>query len=449
MKVLDVMQKDTTTKLATKKRLVLRTTLDKIRRYIDLDLILNVSISLSSVVSTYPLVEGDSISDHMYRQPNTITLTGTFSQNSLFSIANSSENRLKNIQRLFERIKDERLFVDIISIFNARLKYVLYNISWTEHANTLDYTFSFKEVYTAKVDEVVYHVSSSDNNLPDVTEPLQLDFTDTLLDWNEIDAVVNRALQDAGLVEENFWFGVQNVISSDAVRTTLVITSIGAALLAKGVIASAITLGISVPVIGWIALGAAVVAASLYFLITALKKKVETKKYRIEVFKYYEDDRKMQAETSRYINFLGEIHTQLELLEETAKVYQFQANVAQTCLLTIDNNYYSFIVTKNNTTGYWSMEIRDMSDNVVGQVSSMIGLSNIGDANDHNKIFVGPSGTTVYLINTKLEEADIYNDSDNMKYYDTLENFVLFVTSINMNEWSNLISDIINGTLLV
>lgn len=422
------------------KRLVLSVVIDNEKQYIDLDTISNVSVNLNSVVSTYPLVEGDSISDHMYREPAIITISGTFGQKGRFAINNTSENRLKDLQALFERIKDERLFVDILSIYNVRPNFVLQNISWTEHANTLDYTFSFKEIYTAKVEEIEYEVDITDENLPTLTEPLQLDFTDTLLDWEEVDKLVILALKDAKLVDDEFLQGVAASIGFIAG---------GAALSGLTIAIAVATSTLSIPVVGWVVGGLALVGTGIYAAITTSKKSKAKKNYRIKAFENYKDDRKKQAEYERFVNFMGEIHKQLEVLEYSAKAYGLAANTNQECVINIDGTYYIFNFEKNNSTGYWSMVVKNIKHEVIKEVSSMVGLASIAEATSHNNLFASETGSQVYLINTKLAEAEIYGDSDNIKYYNDLTNFVFFVTAIDMNNWNNLIIDIINNALKV
>ena len=432
------------------KRLVIAVTIDEEKRYLDLDTIDSVSVDLTSTVSTYPLVEGDSISDHMYRQPGTITISGAFSTNSKFSTLNyTGLSRLKAIQNLFERIKDERLFVDIMSIFNVRQNYVLQTIQWTEHANSLDYTFSFKQIYTVVVEEVKYETDVNDPNLPILTEPLQLDLTDTLIDWEEIDKMVIAALKSAKLIDDEFLLGALTIITSDARRTALVVTGVGAALLAKGIIGTAITLGVSIPVVGWVALGVSAIAVGLFSLITWGKKKTEQSKYALKAFKNYENDREKQAEVERFVNFLGEIHAQLETLETAAQVFAITANTNQQCFMNIDGDYYTFNFEKNNTSGYWSMKITDIERSLISETAQMVGLANMTECSTNNNLFMGKSGTYVYLINMKLGEADIYGDYENMNYYNDLTNFVFLITKVDMQEWNNLVMDIISNALKV
>lgn len=432
------------------KRLVIAVTIDEEKRYLDLDTINVVSVDLTSVVSTYPLVEGDSISDHMYRQPGTISISGTFSTNGRFSTLNyTGLSRLKAIQNLFERIKDERLFVDIMSIFNVRQNYVLQSIRWTEHANTLDYIFSFKQVYTAVIEEEEYAVDVNDPNLPILTEPLQLDLTDTLLDWEEIDRMVISALKSAKLIDDEFLLGALTIITSDEARATLAVTSVGAALLANGIIGTAITLGVSIPVVGWIALGVSAIGAGLFALFTWGKKKTKQTKYAIKAFKNYENDREKQAEVERFVNFLGEIHTQLETLETAAQVFSITANTNQECVMSIDGDYYIFNFEKNNTSGYWSMKITNINGSLIGETAQLVGLTDMTECSTNNNLFIGKSGTYVYLINMKLGEADIYGDYENMSYYNDLTNFVFLITKVDMQEWNNLVMDIINNALKV
>jgi len=387
----------------------------------------------------------------MYRQPGTISISGTFSQQGRFSNTfTDTGNRLQLLQQLFERIKDESVFVDILSIYNVRKNCVLYGIAWNEGANTLDYTFSFKEVYTANITEIEYEVDVTDENLPALTDPLQLDLTDTLIDWEEVDTIVIKALQDAGLVDDEFLLAVQSLISNDNVRTTVLIGGVVTVAIGAKVITTALAMGAAIPGVGWILVGVGALAVGLYFGLTAIKKSVEQKKYLVKAFKNYKDDRRQQAEATRFLNFIGTIHQQLEVLEQSGKVYSIPSNINQECIISIDGNYYIFKFEKNNTSQFWALEVKDMNEEIVCEVSSMVGLKSIADATQRNNLFASKNGSYVYLINTKLIEEDQYKDwDDELKYYGDLRNFVFFITSVDMEKWNDLILDIVVNAITV
>jgi hypothetical protein len=117
--------------------------------------------------------------------------------------------------------------------------------------------------------------------------------------------------------------------------------------------------------------------------------------------------------------------------------------------MNIDGDYYIFNFEKNNATGFWSLKITDINGSLISETAQLVGLANMTECSTNNNLFMGKSGTYVYLINMKLGEADIYGDYDNMDYYNDLTNFVFLITKVDMQEWNTLVSDIISNALTV
>lgn len=70
----------------------------------------NITTSTSDI-TTHPLVNGDVIADHMYRNPVNVNVSGTFSLNGNQRTQYfGSNDRLTNIETLFEKIKKQGIF---------------------------------------------------------------------------------------------------------------------------------------------------------------------------------------------------------------------------------------------------------------------------------------------------------------------------------------------------
>jgi hypothetical protein len=436
-----------------KERLILITTVDNVPLEIDLDTIDSVRVTLNSVVTEYPLVDGDSISDHMYRQPASISISGMFGQQGRFSNTFSSfGNRLKAIQSLFEKIKDERLFVNILSLYNTRENYVLHHITWNEGASTLDYEFSFKQVYVAELEDVKYTVDVVDENLPILTEPKTLNVTDTMVDWNEIHTIVIMTLKEANLVKDEFLLEVGNFINNnkDILTVSLIVGVTGLAISAK-IISGAIIASASIPVAGWVIGIVGVVALGIYVGLGWLRDETNKSKYALEAFKLYKKDAQKKAEFERFTNFIGSIHRQIQILEEYAKVYTFTSNENQECMININGSYYILKLIRNNVTLLWSLTVTDMYNKCIKTVGELKGLRSINDANQSNNLFTTEDGVYVYLLNKQItySEATVKLRERDVDLYSDLRKFMLFVTSVDMSKWSTLLSDIIKNAITV
>lgn len=408
-------------------------------QYIDLDIIEDVNINLSSVVTTYPLIEGDSISDHMYREPGEISISGKFSENGRFakSLGSNYTGRLKYIQNLFETIKDRQLFVDILSLYNVRENYVLSNINWKEHANSLDYTFTFNQVYLAKSNEIDYVVDVRDENLPDLAEPVSLDFTDNFIKPGELEKHVIMALQDLKIVDTEFLKGLGGSAAL-----------LGASAAVTGIIIGIAAATSTIPGVGWVVSAGLLLGLGVTKLVKTVKG--ASSKYKIKKFKTYRNKKKTEAEYKRFVKFMEEMHEEIQILEQSTAVYTVANNVAQETILNINGQYYSFVFTRNNSDNTWSLKISDLSDNVIRTVNKLTGLSSLDECISSNNLFSKVDGSQVFIFNKKLVEKDASEKQrdDNSDYFD-LTNFMILVTDLDLSQWSNLVIDIIKNAVII
>ena len=170
-------------------KVVVGATLNGVTAYFDLDTCVARSLTSSATVTSFPIENGLSASDHMYRNPRTFTLSGTFSLNrgghrivdsytmdaiqswhpeggtvswedwlqdegaALKSL--NAENYLQSVQTVFEYIQEKGILCQIMMAqdtkessarFKVRNNMVLQNIQWQEMYNSMTYSFTFQEV---------------------------------------------------------------------------------------------------------------------------------------------------------------------------------------------------------------------------------------------------------------------------------------------------------------
>lgn len=411
-----------------------------------LDTIDDVHVELSSTVTEHPIVNGDTIADHMYNNPLTMTISGTFSLNGGQAIVISSGGaKLANIQSMFETIKDEAIMCDIVKLtvnlgdkgirFAKRTSMVLTSISWTEKINSLGFSFGFTQALVAEVQ--TYDVDTDDSYLPNVSEPATLNFTDALLDWTYIDELVVSTAVEVGLVKENFWNFMQS-LGADA------LVSLGVATPALAVTLVAIIAGAAaIPVAGWVvAVGAAIVSAAVFIvgLVKSISSAVEANQYKVKQFEYYKDDRKNQEEVERFTNFIGGIHTQLSALNDSIQCWQIGSNEEQEAMISISNNYYIFTFTKNNASKStsWNLSVTDVNGSTVGGISNVSSApTSFSDCTTNGKLFrAAESGAYVYLI--RVEDKDA---SD-------LTNYFIVATTLKPENFNDTVTEIIKNAML-
>lgn len=405
-----------------------------------LDAINDTTVTAASTLTAHPIVTGDMVADHIFKEPVVMQISGTFSMNGggKSVVISSGSAGLANVQSTFEALKDNGVLCSLSKIttvnkqirFSLRDNMVLTNIVWTEKINSLEFTFTFTQVLLADV--TTDTVDVSDVYLPSITEPATLSFTDTLLDWSLVDSAVIAISESTGLTSEEFMTYLRSLTAD-----TLVALGVGTA------VATALIIGLcaSVPVVGWIIGGVAAVAIFVVGLVNTISSAVEANKYKLKQFEYYNNDRLNQEEVTRYSDFIGDIHTQLESLNTAIKVYQISSNESQECMLTIDNNYYIFTFTKNNTTGTYSLITTNIDETVMTSMSDVrAALTDFTQCNSQNKLFrADGSGSYVYLI---------FNNSDDGADMSDLTNYFILTSTINPEDFDAMLSDIIENAIL-
>lgn len=416
------------------------TTIEDNPRVIILESINENTVQKNAVLTSHPTVLGDNIADHMYREPISFTLSGTFGLNgSKGLVIEGNKPSIIDMQEIFEELQDKGIQCSIVKIkidgnenrpsFKIRNNMVLTSIGWTEKINSLGFNFTFTQALQAEVQE--YVVDNVDDNLPSVNFPNSLSFTDALIDWEQVDASLTSILLNLELMTEDFL----TYLSSQSVAS-LVALGVGAAVavtLVAGVCAS-------VPVVGWI-IGAVIAAGiMIYGLVKRITKFVKGTKYRIKAFEKYEEDRKTDKEVIRYSNFVGEIHKNLEQLNSVILVKQISSNEEQEAIVSIGNYYYEFAFLKNNTTKRYSLRVEDIEKQIhVNLTDITTSPTSWSDCTGNGCLFRAiESGEYVYLVymgeNTENERND-------------LTNYFIVVSGLNPDLYNDTLDDILKNSL--
>ena len=418
--------------------------ISKTPKTILLDSIEDVQVDESSQLTTHPIVTGDMVADHMIKEPCSMTISGELSMNGSDNINfDGFKPTLKACQETFGKIKNNAYMCSITKLamstnevrFLQRENMVLTSIQWTERVNSLAFTLTFTQALVTNVQE--YEVDMQDENLPAVVEPATLSFSSTLMDWDQVDRLVIDTCATEGLTTDEF----MTMLKSTGTSFLIGGTAVGAAILIAYVAACA-----SIPVAGWIvgvvSLAVAGVAIIGYGIYSAIKSAVNSRKYRINQFKKYKDDKKNQAEVERFANFIGDIHNQLMKLNDVFYVYQISSNEPQECMLSISDEYYIFAFEKNNVNNMWTVNVtmpaRD--DSVVAANKSIdCAKTSYADCNSGNALFrASGSGAYVYLVYVRNEDLAA----------DDLRNYYVLVSGMKPEDFTNAVTEIIKNAIL-
>lgn len=452
-------------------RLVIKTTLNNTETLIEFDTINPPSISDSSQITSQPMVSGDIISDHMFRNPQTILISGSFSNmgNKPTVFYGSSNDRLTNIQETFTKIKNEGIFCTLTTMsrgknsntrFMTRKNMVLTSIRWTENQSSVSFDFTFTEVLLAKMTVANPLYDQTDNSLPTLTDAKSLNFTDTLLDTNEVVKYVIQILREVGLVEDNFLvtainFANHYFVTSAKAMTVTVGTASGTMLAGMAVLHLLGVTLTAIPVWGWIALGmVAVIAGSIAgirYLFKNLSVTKAEKKYGIKRFKTYKSEDKTNLECERFATYVGGIKNNLDTLNDVLTVYACGTNENQQCIIEIDGEYYNFVFTKNNTSGYYSLALNNLNDETLKSIPEMTGVKTLADCNTSTALLTTSSGFTVYVVNAKAQEAiDSGKTQDEIDVINKdLTNYYILISSIDMTKYCETLQNLIINQMTV
>lgn len=434
------------------------------------DTVSSISVTSTSEITTHPMINGDIVADHMYNNPVSMSVSGSISLYGNKRYDYKGLSRLHEVETIFEKIKSQGVLCTLVqqnqanldeTRFKVRKSMVLNSISWTESQSSLGFTFGFMEVKLVDTEKTNYVVDATDTSLPAVTDTATLDFTNELLDLTKVDEYVIKIFQENDLISPEFLNYTIQTISTGTVIGLVGAAAIGVASLALIVTYCGLSAAFPVGTIIAAALASCVfIASSINSAIKIYKKANAQKTFKTKAYNFYKNnDKKNEAEFTRFVTYLGTIHQNLQSLNDYILLYGITSNQAQTLGITIDNEYYVFTFTKNMLKSdeeqtIYSLLVTNMSKND----KEMFNKDNIieftqnylSDCTTHNMLFrTSSSSQYVYLINKKLgNEFNI--DSTKDKIYsiqNDLTNYCILVSTINLEEFDKLLNDIIKNAM--
>lgn len=350
-----------------------------------LDVVKTKSITASSTITNQPLQSGDTMSDHMYRNPTTFNVSGTFALNGenandiSYGFVGKENDRLTQIETLLEKIKDEGYLCDLITMsfddngkndanntrFKVRKNMALTSITWSEKLNSIDYQLSFQEVIT--VDSIQTSEVTVDKDDPLVNEPEMNSLGDLIYGTDGFLYVLLFQLCANKIISFGFIYVLANWENSIPILKQYPTLQKAA----KEIVAYKYANGdiINVPDDVVVKNVNNLTYAGLAFGI--LKNIFSNNKYLFNTkdiytitgesnstYIFYLDENHLQSVNiktatqmvTKFINFLNSLFVDLNKLTYSLEVYNFEnASKNQTTILSIGGNYYYITPIINNT----------------------------------------------------------------------------------------------------
>lgn len=212
--------------------------------YFDLDTCTERALSSTATVPQYPVQDGVTVADHMYRNARSLNLSGQFSlagrnsyegnnfytkDNIIGNLAGgikswdqwfkedadelkdlSANNRLEAIQKVFEYIQAKGILCTVMMCsgklggtntrFKVRDNMALTSISWREQYNSMTFSFGFTEVITvSSLGE--FETFDYDGLYPSTTLPATRSLGDVMRENGTIYQTVLEALFNANYID--------------------------------------------------------------------------------------------------------------------------------------------------------------------------------------------------------------------------------------------------------
>jgi hypothetical protein len=436
---------------------------------------------------------GDTISEHMYRNPITYTVSGVFSMNGINWNDNSYDfiqagDRITNIQHVFEKIKDEGILCTLITVdsdaftsmtnnneigeniinastrFKIRKNMALQSISWTERQNSLKFNFTFYQIIMVEQQEYVnlQEQERIDLGLPNVSNPIGSSLGTVLADNGLLSQTVTKSLVDNGYIENDFLAACAQII--DTYATYMIASAVvSVAVLVIGasikITAAAVAAGAGsviggtaavFPVGTIIAAAVVVVAAVAVFIGYTLKRNEEQRKKRM-AFKLINGS--AEQDTARLVNLLDDIEVEVNQVNSNITVYTVQEDAEHQVVLNIAGNYYVINFKQNNTNNYgWSANVTDLDGNPITTMNKdkWCPVASFGDMNRNQNMWFKDSTKQyeVYLMNPALSPDFNPGEEELEVVRKKLSSYTIWVSFGNIEENIDKVYQAINKAIV-
>lgn len=432
---------------------------------INFDLVESVTVKSSSNLTENTMMNGDIIADHIYREPDSVTISGSYGLFSNRNIQFSGPwDKLGNIEEYFENIKNKGYKCSIITRsllnnsstrFKTRENMVLTDIDWTHNQDSISFSLSFTEQKTASLQTQNIPYTEEDEDGPEITDGIATSFTEEVLDWDFVYTLIIKMLDEDNMLTDEF---KQEMSSLDASAWIGIGTAFGGAIIAGvgiGVAAAAISTAATVGLanawnpIGWITLAAAGLAAvgvGIYNLVTSLQKKQDLEraqeKWQTEQFKYFEgDDEKNEEELARFFTFISGVAEYIKTLDNYITIYKIPTDSQQEMMIYIDDENYVFKFNKISESNGYQLTLSTPSKTINQWTCRNESKSDISKLNNNNALYKTSNRYRIYLMYSDLDE----NGEPKLSGKNDLTNYFILVSTIDFEKFSDLLTELIQN----
>ena len=404
-------------------------------RKIYLENVSDSQITKNITITTHPIVSGEEIADHYYKEPITMTINGVISLNGSKSevlegsTVRGNPRMLRRFEEVFERVQNDGHLCDIVKIqrgesgsyrFSKRENMVLTAISWTEGINTLGFNMTFRQALIG--DQTIFEddnridtgKTDRDNNntltedtLPNVNVPDKTSFAREIVDWDVIEAQIVASLHMSGAIPNEFY----NAIISASPPTEDIIdkeTSVKGVTLADVTKARVIFQQSKSYLREGNPFGLGKQRVGSYF--KRITEEKQLWRFMLGPSNYY-----FRPETIYFKNagrFIKKLDEYLRQLSSPYEMYQFAQSGEQDVLATIGNENFIFQVRNNNVNGSYGITILKGQTSAAENPVSVGGISDIRgaistyvQATNSNALLRTGSGQYIHLL--KLKERTV------------------------------------------
>ena len=451
-------------------------------RFLLLDNIEDRDVQMESTLATQPLQSGDTVADHMYRNPIKYTIKGKFSLNGMnwndisYDFIGEGD-RLTNIQKAFERIKDEAILCTIMTIdsealpgystaanrenisldydaqndklvnvssrFKIRKNMALQSITWAEQQNTLAFTFNFTQIIMVETQEYVNldEALRKELCLPLVTNPTGSSLGSVLSDTGALSVAILQTLYANGYIENDFLEACKEIGQGIAALAIASVIVAFAAAVIVGTVSSLIAGGVAAAAIGGaaaaifpvgtiIVAAVAIVGAVVGFFAWVFSNAERERKRRL-TFKLINGS--AEQDLYRLIDLLDDIETEVNKINYNVSVYTIQEDVPHQTMINIAGNYYVINFKENNLNGYgWEASVTDVEGNPLPNMrhENWTPVAKIGDMDQYTNMWFKDNTKQfhVYLMNPALDEAYNPTEAEQKAVRDKLSSYTIWVS---------------------
>lgn len=470
-------------------------------KYLPIDYLESRSIQSSAQVVSQPMLNGDVISDHMYRNPTKLTISGKFSlngrnwNNSTYSELHNEGDRLTAIEYIFERIKNEGILCNITTVatdvdtpdnisydkdgnlntssitpsqtrFLTRENMALTDISWKEEQNTLGFSFNFQEVIMVHTE--AYEVKMEDLDLPSLNEPPTQSLGEILFATGELPLAISKTLYNEGYIKDDWLKDVANSYVGDSKTTADNIGIVVQVLISTGLIAGVIVASIAVSAsaigatiisataavvpVGTIVAAAVAIVAAIGIGIWAIINNCRENEKAKRAFKLINGDYKQDL--NRYMNFMDDVQMAVNSASASMSVYQFTVDDEQQICIPIGGNYYYITVTKVGDSFKSDVRVNGFGSQGGDPISSMrenwCPISDFMELNENENMWFKDESKQyqVYLVNPNLSDEVNPTEEEKENVKKKLNSYYIYVSKGSVKANIEKIQNAIHNALL-